>query len=271
MPRLLACGLLLSTILAGCATRTLRVPSDIAVDDPAFPATIAGITGREFTNGNTVEYLTGGPETFARLFEMIDNARHSINIESYIYNTDTTGDLFADRLIARAQAGVKVNLLVDAVGGFYFEDSTMDRLRAGGVRVFLFNTWNHLDPYEYRVRTHRRVVVVDGTRGMVGGFAITDWWREPYHYNKYPVFDLQAYVEGPTVRQLQSIFVENWRQVADEVLTGPRYFPAELPGARHPHSYAMISSSAPPREIPKESTSTIYEVYLFASASARRS
>ncbi|MEQ9363723.1 MAG: phospholipase D-like domain-containing protein [Leptospirales bacterium] len=268
-----------------CASRRLKVDSEIGVDNPSFPATIAGISGRRFSDRNRIEIISTGEATFERLFEMIDTAKHSINLELYIYNTDTTGDLLADKLIARARDGVRVNLLVDAVGGFYFEDETAERLRAGGVRVHLYNPWNYFDMWGYRIRTHRRVVVVDGRRGMLGGFAVTDWWREPYHYNRYPVYDLQAYVEGDVAAQLQSVFLENWKQVSNEILTGPAYFPEQRPPIHNdrdsnteprtspgdwPPLRAMTSGSSPPREVPHESTSTIYESYLFAIHSARK-
>ncbi|MCR9140666.1 MAG: phospholipase D-like domain-containing protein [bacterium] len=276
--------LLVAITISGCSSRMLRVDSTIAVAHPAFPATVAGIAGRKFSENNAVEFLSTGAATFERLFEMIRTARHSINLELYIYNTDETGDRLADLLIERAQAGVRVNLLIDAVGGFYFEDETAERLEAGGVKVYLYNRWNYFDMWHYRIRTHRRVVVVDGRRGMVGGFAITDWWHEPYQFFKYPVFDLQAYVEGDVVAQLQSVFLENWKQVSDEVLTGPEYFPAtnsqqeatRAAESSEPRStdarrniFAMTSGSSPPREVPHESTSSIYENYLFAIRSAR--
>ncbi len=278
----LSCMLVITLFAAGgCSSRTLRLRSQIGVDHPAFPATVAGISGRAFSRNNRVDFVSRGEETFERLFAMIDQARHSINMELYIYNTDETGDLLADKLIAKARSGVEVRLLIDAVGGFYFEDETAERLEAGGVQVLLYNPWNNFDMWHYRIRTHRRVVVVDGRLGMLGGFAVTDWWREPYAFNSYPVYDLQAYVEGDVVAQLQSVFLENWKQVSDEVLTGPKFFPAvdwtnasgrsgtTTAGDSDAGVFAMSSGSSPHRELPHESTSSIYENYLFAIGSAR--
>ena len=117
-------------------------PAPIAVHSRAH-ALVCGLC-EPMVAGNRVELLQDGPRTYEAMFEAIDNARHHINLESYILEAEGPGEEFARRLAARAKAGVRVNVLYDSFGSIGTPARYFDGLRAQGIRVCEYNPLRRL-------------------------------------------------------------------------------------------------------------------------------
>ena len=138
-------------------------------------ALVAGL-GEPLVTGNRVDLLQDGPGTYAAMFEAIDSARDHVNLESYILEAEGPGEEFARRLIAKARPGVRVNVLYDSFGSIGTPASYFDHLRANGVNVCEYNPLRRLGNLLSRalhLRDHRKLMVVDGRIGFIGGVNIS--------------------------------------------------------------------------------------------------
>ncbi len=189
--------------------------------------------GAPLLAGNRVELLEDGDATFEAMFAAIDAARDHVNIESYIVEDSGPGDELARRLMARCRAGVRVNLLFDSFGSLRTSSAFFERLRRGGVGLCEYNPvqrWRLWLGQALHWRDHRKLMVVDGRIGFIGGVNISKvhssaaaltgagnrstGWR-----------DLHVRIEGPAVSRLQRLFVGHWKLHADLPLPSAHYFP----------------------------------------------
>ena len=124
--------------------------------------------------GQTLTLLQNGKEYFPRLVAAIDNATHSVYLETYIFATDAIGHSVAEALRGAARRGVRTHLLVDGYGSAHLSNAWMDELRAAGVEVLKFRpeiSWLTFRRQRLR-RLHRKLAVVDGSVAFVGGINI---------------------------------------------------------------------------------------------------
>jgi cardiolipin synthase len=169
--------------------------------------------------------LTNAEQFYPAMLEAIGNARHTINMECYIFRPDKIGRKFMTALMERARAGVKVLLIVDAVGSFRFGFSAIRKMREAGCCVELYQglKWHRLS--RLNNRTHRELLIIDGKEAFIGGAGVGDQWAKGQR-GKRPWRDTMARVTGPVVAAIQGVFTENWVDCCGEILTGPEYFPA---------------------------------------------
>lgn len=189
--------------------------------------------------GNRVQLLLDGPATYASMFAAIDGARDHVNLESYILEADGPGEELARRLQAKRRQGVKVNLLFDAIGSMHTPAAFFDMLRTAGVRVCEYNPVHPLRNTLSRAlhrRDHRKLMVVDGRTGFIGGVNISAVYGSFGLRRRGPASplppgwrDTHVRVEGPVVAELQRLFLTHWRQHSHELLQGARYFPPLAP------------------------------------------
>ena len=202
-----------------------RVERLHATDDTAFTRELSVLLGPPLLDGNRVRVLRNGDEIFPAMLEAIRGAQRSITFESYIYWSGDIGKEFADALSERARAGVKVHVLLDALGAAKIDDQWIEQMAAAGVQVQKYHpvSWYHLG--RLNNRTHRKLLVTDGRIGFTGGVGIAPEWtghaQDPDHWR-----DTHFRVEGPVVGQMQAVFLDNWIKVSGEVLHGNDYFPA---------------------------------------------
>jgi len=170
--------------------------------------------------GNQVDILTNGETFYPAMLSAIRDARETINMECYIFKKGEIGDAFIDALCERARAGVRVTLVMDAIGSFGAYHRSARPLRAAGARVAAYQrfTWYRLS--RLNNRTHRELLVVDGAVAFVGGAGIADWWLKPIA-GKSRWRDMMARIEGPIVSSIAGIVAENWLECCGEILTGP--------------------------------------------------
>ncbi|MGE3958115.1 MAG: phosphatidylserine/phosphatidylglycerophosphate/cardiolipin synthase family protein [Vicinamibacterales bacterium] len=177
------------------------------------------------TPGNRVTVLTDGTVFYPAMLQAIREARETINMECYIFKRGRIGDAFVEALAERARAGVRVTMVLDAIGSFGAFRKAAGPLREAGCRVEPYQkiTWYRLS--RLNNRTHRELLVVDGRVAYVGGAGVADWWAGPT--DGEPLWrDMMLQVEGPVVSQIQGIAAENWLECCGEILTGPETFKA---------------------------------------------
>jgi cardiolipin synthase A/B len=232
------------------------------VRDLAFLQTMHALTGAPMSEGNRVEILRNGVQIFPSMLAAIRAARKTINLEFYIYWDGEVGRLFAEALAERARAGVQVKVILDAVGSATMSPNLLDFLHRNGIDIEWYHPLRWYTISRLNHRTHRKVMVVDGTIGFSGGVGIADEWLGDADAKNH-WRETVARVEGPVVTQMQFAFMDNWVKSRGELLTGLDYFPSVEP--RGHHLTQVIKSS------PSEGSSTVKLLYIVSIVSATKS
>ncbi|MCU1350457.1 MAG: phospholipase D/Transphosphatidylase [Acidobacteria bacterium] len=232
------------------------------VRDTAFLQTMYALTGAPIAGGNCVELLKNGVQIFPSMLAAIRVAKKTINLEFYIYWDGEIGRQFAEALAERARAGVKVKIILDAVGSSRMSQALIDFMSRNGVDLEWYHPLRWYTLSRFNHRTHRKLLIVDGSVGFSGGVGIADEWLgdadAPGHWR-----ETMIRVEGPVVTQMQFAFMDNWVKSRGEILTGLDYFP-EVPPCG-PHLTQVIKSS------PSEGSSTVKLLYVISIVSAQKS
>jgi len=221
------------------------------------------------TAGNHVDFYHQGQPAFDAMVEAMRAARHHIHLETFIFQPDATGHLFLEALVQKAKEGVKVRLLYDAMGSLRLHRETLAPLRAAGGKVAVFLPLNPLRRrLQINMRNHRKIFVVDGQVGFIGGLNVGD-----EYLGKVPRFgfwrDTHLRLQGPAVADLQRVFIEDWDFAAGERVVSSaepdatrRYFPPASGGGPYP---LQVIESGPDREM-----KGIREIYFAAILKAQR-
>jgi len=176
-------------------------------------------------HGNRVTVLTDGEAFYPAMLDAIRSAKRSINMECYIFQHGRVASRFIDALSERARNGVNVTIVVDAIGSFSLWGRPVARLRAAGCRIQSYQAIRWYSLQRINNRTHRELLIVDGSVAFVGGAGVADWWAEPRGGRSRPWRDTMARIEGPVVAGIQGVAAENWLECCGEILTGPDFFP----------------------------------------------
>ena len=232
------------------------------IDDPQFRREMGVLLGPGITEGNDVDPFNNGDEIFPPMLEAIHAAETTINFETYIYWSGDIGKQFADALSERAKAGVRVNMIVDWVGGMKMDEEIVDEMKEAGVNMQLFRPLRWYNLSRLNNRTHRKLLIVDGKVGFTGGVGIADLWsghaQDPEHWR-----DMHFRVRGPVVAQMQAAFNDNWIKTTGEVLNGEDYFP-RLEKVGNMDAHLFIAS-------PSGGSESMHLFYLMSIASANKS
>ena len=196
---------------------------DLVKQYPPDPAAqrytaISAMLGVPFLGGHRLRLLIDGEATFAAIFSAIATAEYYVLVQFFIIKDDALGRRLQAALLERAAAGVSVYLLYDGVGSHDLPSSYGNILRAGGVQVHPFATRRWRNRFQLNFRNHRKIVVVDGSRGFVGGLNV----GEEYLGLKPPLApwrDTHMELQGPAVGDLQLAFDENWHWITGQQLT----------------------------------------------------
>jgi hypothetical protein len=171
-----------------------------------------------FTTGNEVQLLVNGPEAFESMFEAIARAKRYVLIQFYIVRSDRFGEELKELLLATAARGVAVRFLYDEIGSYALSARYLRELRAGGVEIHPFSsTRGQRNRFQINFRNHRKVLVVDGLEGYLGGLNVGEeylglserfgMWR-----------DTHVRIAGPALVGLQLPFAEDWHWATGEYL-----------------------------------------------------
>jgi cardiolipin synthase len=214
--------------------------TSVRADD--FLYTIQSTCQAGLYHGNRITILTDGPTFYPAMLEAIRGAARSVNLECYIFRDGRIAEQFIDALTERARNGVNVTIVVDAIGSLSLWGKPVKRLRAAGCRIQSYQAIRWYSLYRINNRTHRELLVVDGTIAFLGGAGVADWWAFPRGTKSRPWRDTMARVEGPVVAALQGVAAENWLECCGEILTGPDFFPDLTP---HGETTAFVVKSSP--------------------------
>jgi cardiolipin synthase len=212
---------------------------------PSVYQAVRELSGMALTRANHVELLIDGKATFDSLLAGIAEAREYILFQFYMVHDDELGRRVRQALIERAQAGVRVFFLYDEIGSTGLSAGYLDPLREAGVEVSPFGaTQGHRNRFQVNFRNHRKMVVVDGVAGWVGGHNVGDEYLglDP---DFTPWRDTHVRLEGPVVTQLQAVIADDWYW-ATRTIPDLNWQPR--PSARG-DMRAMIAPSAPTTQL----------------------
>lgn len=194
------------------------------------------------TTGNELKILKNGAETFDAILHAIQNARHHIHLEYYIFSDDKIGNKVKDLLIEKSKEGVEVRIIIDDVGSWSLSNNFIDDLRNNQIEIYPFMEvrFPRLTS-KMNFRNHRKIAIIDGKIGFTGGINIADRYSEGLknigHWR-----DTHLQITGDAVASLQVIFAADWYFVINENLNGNKYFPKFSESAGTP---VQISTSGP--------------------------
>lgn len=199
-------------------------PPQHPLDSEEYVNLLSAISDARIHRNTTVEVLTNGDQYYPAVLDAISGAQHSITIEAYIFKRGDIGKQFVEALTERARAGVKVSVVLDAIGSFSTWNSYFHELKEAGGRVEWYHPfrWNTLPRINYR--THRELIIVDGEIGFIGGPGIADHWYKRLGKKRPRWRDTMFKVQGDAVTSMQAAFLENWLEATGELLIGPEYF-----------------------------------------------
>lgn len=194
---------------------------------------------------NAVEFYTDGYQFFPALLQAIKGATNHIHLDTYIIADDPLGRLVSDALIAKAREGVEVRLIYDDVGCWRVPERFFDRMRQAGVKVRSFMPVR-FPAFTSKVnyRNHRKVCVIDGTQGFIGGMNIALRYVKGLNGGTLPWRDTHMRLRGSVVYALQRAFLVDWYFVDRTLINDHRYYPP-MPWHISNDSLAQVVTSSP--------------------------
>lgn len=194
---------------------------------------------------NAVEFYTDGYQFFPALLQAIKGATNHIHLDTYIIADDPLGRLVSDALIVKAREGVEVRLIYDDVGCWRVPERFFDRMRQAGVKVRSFMPVR-FPAFTSKVnyRNHRKVCVIDGMQGFIGGMNIALRYVKGLHGGTLPWRDTHMRLRGSVVYALQRAFLVDWYFVDRTLINDHRYYPP-MPWHISNDSLAQVVTSSP--------------------------
>jgi cardiolipin synthase A/B len=186
---------------------------------------LEGLLGVPATEGNKVTILRNGDEIFPAMLEAIRGAEHTVDLATYVYWTGDIAIRFAEALADRAQRGVRVRVLLDAIGAHQMSQDLIDRMESAGCQVEWFRKPTD-ELSKTNNRTHRKVLICDEEIAFTGGVGIAEEWegdaRDPSEWR-----DTHASLRGPAVDGLRAAFVSNWAETGRSLFDEHDRFPEQ--------------------------------------------
>jgi cardiolipin synthase A/B len=239
---------------------TLRIRTSVAATDAGFPQYLSRLLGHPLTRGDSYVVHTNGDAAFPAMLAAIDAARERIAFETYIYQEGEIADRFTAALAAASRRGVRVRMVVDAIGSRKMGGAHIQKLENSGVKIGWINPVLGSDFEEANYRSHRKALVIDGRVAFVGGMGVADLWARDTE--KYPKWrDTQFELRGPVVADIEAAFNQNW------IITGGVVDPEIEPedAARAGSASSIVVWSAP-----QGGANELKLLYLLALAAARQ-
>ena len=219
------------------------------------------------TEGNRVTFLRGGNDAYEGVLSLIGSARDHLHAQFFILDVDPVGRRFIQALAARAREGIRVRLLLDAVGSWRALRRTVRPLRDAGGQVEAFMPAFPLHRrWSAHLRNHRKLLIADGRKAFTGGMNIGRKYMGP-RTSKEQWRDIAAVIEGPALPDLQALFLDDWAFSTGETLPAGVLFPPSVrfAGGDPPPCALQVAASGPDR-----AARPIYEGVFAAFTAARR-
>ena len=195
-----------------------------SIGDSVFVRTAQMYSGMNLEPGNAIDVLQNGEGTYPVFWRDLRAARSTITAQFYYSLPGAVADTLAAILAERAQAGVRVLLLLDAFGSGPLRGEWSERLEATGVHVAWLRPLRWYSLHQADQRSHVRAIVIDGVVGYTGGFGLADYWlgdgRRDGEWR-----ETNIRVRGPAASQLQAAFATAWAEATGRLLTGDAFFP----------------------------------------------
>jgi len=174
--------------------------------------------------GSEIKIYTNGADKFKDLLDVIAQAKHHIHLQYYIFCDDEIGNLVKDALIKKAKEGVEVRVMYDDVGSWYVKKGFFKEMKLAGIEVYSFlKVALPVLSSKVNYRNHRKIVVIDGKVGFMGGMNIADRYTKGTSWGTWR--DTHFRFLGKGVHGLQSIFLIDWYVVSKQVLNDAIYYP----------------------------------------------
>ncbi|MCZ8515679.1 cardiolipin synthase [Paenibacillus filicis] len=230
--------------------------------EPRLFALLYNIPSSKITSHNEVEVLTNAQTAFPSMLEAMEQAQDHIHFEFYTVRSDGIGRQFKEVLVRKAQEGVKVRCIFDGIGSYQLSNEYINDLKQAGCEVYFFLP-GLIAFFDKRInyRNHRKIIVIDGTVGFLGGINVGDeylgsdkklgFWR-----------DTHLKLVGDAVYSMQQNFITDWFFVKGERLAEPNHFPEHDCTGRKP--VQIISSG------PDEHWDAVLEMYFAAITAAKK-
>jgi cardiolipin synthase len=201
------------------------------------------------TSGNKARLLVNGEEKFPEVITALEQARHHIHMEYFIYQDDLIGNTVKEVLIRKAREGVTVRLIYDGYGSRSIRRRLVRELKAGGVEAYPFNRVRFpLFANRINYRNHRKIIVIDGKTGFTGGININDKYINDGR-NERKLFwrDTHLRIDGPGILSLQHIFLSDWNFCSNQKIAPETAFynPGDDPSGNVSVQMAMSGPDSP--------------------------
>ena len=184
------------------------------------------VIGTPLTEGNDVQVLRNGDEIFPSMLEAIRSAEKTVDLMTFVYWKGDIAHEFARAMCERAQHGVRVRLLIDALGGRLIDKENVEAMEDAGVHVEWFRPPFMKSPFKSNHRLHRKVCIIDGRVGFTGGVGIAEeWCGDARDENEWR--DTHLRIEGPAVDGLQSAFIQDWAETEEPLYDDRDEFPEQ--------------------------------------------
>jgi cardiolipin synthase len=234
-------GLLLVALFGPILPYRIAVEPQPSLASQEFFRQLAVQSDASMNTQTSIEAIPNGNNFYEAELAAMRGARHSIDLEAYIFHEGITAKRFVDVMTERARAGVKVNLVLDSLGCESTHNSYFRDLTTAGGRVGWYHSIRWYNWMRSNNRTHRELLIIDGNTGFIGGAGVADWWA--MSTSAEPRWrDNMFRVRGDAVASLQGTFLENWLESSGEVLSGPDYFPEPSPAGT---TAALVVNSTP--------------------------
>jgi cardiolipin synthase A/B len=216
--------------------------------DDSLDGLIASISGMSLgmaIRGNSAEIFENGAY-FDGLLEDILAAKQTVHFETYLWKEGRIGQRMADAFSKQARAGVKVRLVLDAVGCKKMGDQARRQMEDAGCKIAIYHPRTLKNIGVVVERDHRKLAILDGRTAWVGGHCIVDQWLGNAE-DRNQVRDLSVRLRGPIVHAVQSVFSENWVEVTGRLFVGADAFPPLEPaGEVEAHIASMKPEGSAP-------------------------
>ena len=177
--------------------------------------------------------IQDGPQTFDEMIALIEGAKQSVALESYILRSDEVGQRFSDALIAAASRGVQVRVIMDWIGGRGTSRRFLGTMRKAGIDLQVWNPPGLRAWLGFLPRDHRKLLVVDEAVGVTGGVGIGSEWLQGVDNRRAQWRDTAVRIEGPAAGDMLQAFENMWNRATGKERRGSHRLHGKAPGGHH--------------------------------------
>ncbi len=245
--------------------QTRKLPQDVCVVPATYQPLATLLNNNDYSSllrGSDIRIYTQGADKFNDLLADIRQATAHIHIQYYIFCDDEVGNRFKSALIEKAREGVKVRLMYDDVGCWNVKDSFFNEMKEVGIEVYPFlKVAFPIFTSKVNYRNHRKIVVIDGQIGYMGGMNIADRYEKGTNWGAWR--DSHFRIIGKGVYGLQAAFLTDWYVVSKQLLNDKIYYPPT--SVYNEENILQIVTSGPVGQ-----WRTLLHAYIFAIANAKQ-